>query len=369
MSADEAEACFRLAYEVFHEEMGAFAEVVDHDRRELRDDVITSAELICARLDGEVVGALGILYGDRGFPDEFEAGFELDRYATVVPRERMAVTIRFVVAEAHRSTEVPYALMVEAGRRQLDRGVELSFADCQVHLLNLYQALGFRPCAATFDQAGFGLMVPLVMVVGDLDHLRSIGSPLVDELGMVPGAAEMVAQVTGLLPDAGAATAPGATGGARHDLRAVAHEVLSRPVHRIGLFDGMEPEQVQQIIDAGQVIECREGQRIVSTAQGARTVFVVLDGEVVAAVDGVVVRRIGPGEPFGEIAFLLRRKRTADVMAGSDRVRVIALSERVLADLIESKSELAALFLRNLCRSLALRLVEQGPEAMAGGPR
>ena len=360
-SGSDAADCHRLAYEVFYEEMGAFAEVADHDRRELCDDVIRSAELLCAKVDGRVVGGLGLLYGDAGFPHEFESGFDIERYASVVPRKKMAVSIRFLVAEEHRSTAVPYALMVEAGRRQLERGIELCFADCQVHLLNLYQALGFRPCAAPLDQMGFGMMVPLLLVGGDVDHMRSVGSPMVDELDLSHGPADLVERVVGLLPQQGVPGPAGAAGVVREELWAAAYEVLSRPDRRIGLFDGMTPEQVQRIVDAGQVIECRAGQRIVSTAQGARTVLVVLDGQVSVTRGGVVMGRIGPGEPFGEIAFLLGAKRSADVVAESERVEVIALSDRVLQRLIESRSDLAALFLRNLCSSLALRLVEQGP--------
>ena len=67
--------------------------------------------------------------------------------------------------------------------------------------------------------------------------------------------------------------------------------------------------------------------------------------------------RFEEGEMFGEFAMLLHTRRTADVYAAGKRVRFLVLDERTLQRLLASRPELAAKFLLNLSKSLALRLL------------
>lgn len=365
-SEEQRDDCYRLAYEVFYEEMGTLADVADHDARILRDPLIEQAEVLCATVDGEVVGSLGILFGHEGFPAEFETGFDIGRYATLVPRDRMAVNIRFLVKEAFRSSTVPFSLIIEASRLQRERGIALSFADCQAHLLNLYQALGFRPCASSFDQAGFGMMVPLVMITDDVDHLRSIRSPLLRHVDSDPITPDLVPALVELLPSAHAVIP---FDGLDELSWSETFEMLSRSEQTIGAFENLTHTEFEQLVTSAQLIECSRGQTIVGEAQGTRTIFVVLHGEVEVRSQGRTVGRLGRGQPFGEIAFLLHGKRTADVRAATDQVTLIALSEGVLQRLIRSESELAAKFLLNLSKTLALKLATRPvvTEVGAGG--
>jgi CRP-like cAMP-binding protein len=70
---------------------------------------------------------------------------------------------------------------------------------------------------------------------------------------------------------------------------------------------------------------------------------------------------------FGEFAMLLHTRRTADVYAAGDRVRLLVLDERTLQRLLASRAELAAKFLLNLSRSLALRLLSSPQPTGVGG--
>ncbi len=362
---EDRETCYRLAYEVFYEEMGTMGDIADHEARRLCDDVIERAHLLWARSNGRIVGSLGILLGTEGFPPMFEDCFDIERYAAIVPRSRMAINVRFLVRPEFRATGVPFSLITAAARFQNDHQVQLSFADCQPHLLNLYQALGFRPCAPAFDQPGFGVMIPLVLIGGDHDHLRAVESPLQAQFEASEIADDVLAAARGLLPTDSPAVGAAVLGDVSW---ADAYEILSRQDGSAGVFEGLSEQEVQQLLEASQIISCGRDQQIVLEDQGTRTVYVVLDGEVEVRVDDRPVARLGPGQPFGEIAFLLQARRTADVVARDDAVRVIALSERVLQRLIGSNSELAAKFLLNLSRTLALKVMGQGSTVRPGSP-
>jgi CRP-like cAMP-binding protein len=72
--------------------------------------------------------------------------------------------------------------------------------------------------------------------------------------------------------------------------------------------------------------------------------------------EGKVLAVLGKGAVFGEIAFLLQGRRTADVYAVTPGVRILALRQKALTQLIESESQMAARFLLNLSRILCVKL-------------
>ncbi len=355
---EERQACYGLAYEVFCEEMGTLREDADHEKRIVVDDAIARSHLLYATVDGELAGTMGMLIGDeRPFPPHFEHGFEVARFLPVVPRERMAINIRFLVREKFRSSMLSFRMMVESAVFLTGRGVDLVFCDCQPHLLNLYESLGFRPYAPVFDQPGFGVMVPLLFSLHDVAHLRSIRSPLLRYFPKHADRPELCARISSLLP----AEAPVASGAALEGEKwAETFGVLSRASEPVGAFQGFSEEELAAFLERSQILECAEGQQVILEGQGTRTAFVILDGSVDVRANGKTVAHLKAGELFGEFALLLDTKRTADVFAASPLVRLLVLDDRTLDRVLTSRAELAAKFLLNLSKSLAYRMLKQG---------
>ena len=131
-------------------------------------------------------------------------------------------------------------------------------------------------------------------------------------------------------------------------------------------FDGFSNEEVASFLERGHVLECSGGQHIIVKGQDTRPAFVVLEGAAEVHTDGAVVARFEAGDLFGEFALLLHTRRTADVYAAGDKVRLLVLDERTLQRLLASHAELAAKFLLNLSKSLALRLVGRGASDHSG---
>jgi predicted GNAT family N-acyltransferase len=352
---EQREECYRLAYEIFCGEMGTMREDADHERGLLRDDAIEAAHVLHGQVDGELSGTMGILMGrdDRPFPEHFEHGFEISRFLSVVPRSQMAINIRFLVRTEHRSSQLPFRLMAEAARFQCGNGIKLVFCDCQPHLLNLYQGIGFRPYADVFEQPGFGVMVPLVLIVPDVAHIRAIRSPMIRYSKGIEDPA-LAEQIRALLPE----HPPVVT---TTDLERAAWAqtvgLLSQPRERTGAFEGFSEDEVKVFLDRAQVLECVDGQQIVVRGHGTRSAYIVMEGVVEVRLNDKLLARIGEGELFGEFALLLATKRTADVFAKGERVKLLVLDERTLQRLLAGQAELAAKFLLNLSKSLALRLI------------
>lgn len=353
---DEREAIYRLRYATYVEEMHLYRGKADHDRRWLRDAEDDTARLMYALVDGEVVGALRIHLGrEDAIPESLTARFSLERFLALVPKEQLSVVGRFMVRRDMRGTAVPYRLIQESIRFQLEQGLELAFCDCQPHLLNLYLSLGFRPHLGTFDHPEFGVMVPLVLALRDREHLEWVGSPLRALLPSDAPASEVPARVAPLLEKA----------------RGVLSQELSDPdqywreVHglmgssRPPVFAGLSEQELQAVLASSHVIQCAPGDYLIRRGQVARTVFVVLSGSLEVRDGERVVATTTEGEVLGEVAFLLSTSRISDVCATGTGARVLCLSEKSLRGLIDSSSRAAALLLLNLSRALAHKLVQR----------
>ena len=97
---EQRQACYRLIYEIFCEEMGIMREDADHQNRIVRDRELDVSHVLHAQVGGELAGTLGIIIGTQDgtpFPEHFEREYEVARFLPVVPRHRMAFNIRFLL--------------------------------------------------------------------------------------------------------------------------------------------------------------------------------------------------------------------------------------------------------------------------------
>jgi len=353
---DELAAIYRLRYATYVEELHLYTSQADHTRRWLADAEDAAAHQLYAEVEGQVVGTLRLHLGGTGaIPASLATRFELERFSPQVPVEKLCVVGRFMVRRDMRGTAVPYRLIQESIRFQLEQGLELTVCDCQPHLLNLYTSLGFRPYLGTYDHPEFGVMVPLVLVLRDVEHLEWMGSPLRALLPMDAPISDVASRIGPLLESARGVLSQEATDPDQY-WREV-HGLLSHS--RPTVFAGLSEPELRAVLSSSHVIECAPGDYLIRKGQMARTVFVVLSGSLEVRDGERVVARTAQGEVLGEVAFLLSTPRISDVCATGAGARVLCLSEKSLRGLIDSNSRAAALLLLNLSRALALKLVQR----------
>jgi hypothetical protein len=246
-------------------------------------------------------------------------------------------------------------MLDEMVRYLLEQGIRLLFCDCRPHLINTYQRLGFRPYHRTWGDPEAGILIPLVMVLDDVEHFRRVRSRLLPLIEAAPPDPERAARANALIPS----TSPIET---LSDVRGWQDWLDVLPVlcddedQEIQIFDGISPEEIAVIIAQSHVIPCARGDKIIAADQADHSMFIILKGAAEVVRDGEVVAVLAPGSVVGEISFLLKRHRTADVFATADETEILCLRGRNLHDLIESQSRAAARLLYNLSRIIAQRL-------------
>jgi CRP-like cAMP-binding protein len=118
------------------------------------------------------------------------------------------------------------------------------------------------------------------------------------------------------------------------------------------LFAGFNDEQLAMVPKVALPHTFAPGEVIVEQGdRDARSLWLVLEGEVEVRVDGEPIRAIGPGNHFGEMALLTGAPRSADVIA-STAVTTLELSRSHLHGLIGANPDVAIEMLAELARRL-----------------
>ena len=370
----EREAIYRLRYAVYVEEMGKAPGYADPERRALYDDLDDWAHLYYAEVDGEVVATLRLNLGaDRPLPPDLSQHYRLDDFADFQPAD-FSFSSRLMVARNWRASTVLGALLGRAYEDVRDRGVRFDFCNCVPSLVELYEQLGYRRFAPGFMDEDTGYHVPCVLLTEDIAHLRAVRSPFArlarsrknppdTSLWFQSRFPVYAGQVSRRLLD-------------RDRFWSLLSEKLhSSPVEGISLLSGLDEEEARRFLDTATVLRLRMGDRIIRYGDVGDEMFVILSGvaEAFGRVKGErrSLTLMSPGEVFGEVAFVGKMKRTADVVALTD-MEVLVITQAYLRRVMRKEPAITAKVLLNLSLVLAQRLQqrtrrwEQALEAGAG---
>ena len=95
----------------------------------------------------------------------------------------------------------------------------------------------------------------------------------------------------------------------------------------VPFFAGMPEETVDALARVASSVEVGSGEAIATEGDFGHALFAIESGTAEVSHDGTVLRELGPGDVFGEIAVLKGGRRTATVRATSE-LRLIALLNR-----------------------------------------
>jgi CRP/FNR family cyclic AMP-dependent transcriptional regulator len=93
----------------------------------------------------------------------------------------------------------------------------------------------------------------------------------------------------------------------------VVHSLKSVP-----LFAGVRDRDLKRLARVLRESRFKEGDMITTEGRSGVGFFLIEDGEASVAVRGEIVRTLGPGDHFGEIALIDEGPRTATVTATTD---------------------------------------------------
>jgi len=358
VTEEELRAAYQLRYKVYVELMGKYKDKANHELKELRDEDDEHAKVVIAIKDGEAVGTLRLLWGgNMHFSPSIVEIYSLEPFLKKIEERQICVVERLMVDERHRGSSATLRMYKEVMQFVLKNEVEAVFLDCEPHQLNPYMKLGFRPFAKTCSYPGVGLAIPMVLISGDYQHLQSVGSPfalLASETDL-----EHYRYVNELhkIIDNNKIVISQAISDQAEFIRQIYADARLFENNNPKAFDTLTEEEVERVIEKSHIIECSLEDRIIAKNNAQKTMFVVLSGMVEVYREDKLLAVIYPGEVIGEVAYFLKRPRSANIIAATNDVRLLSLDEPSMSRLLKFEPVLANKILTNLCRVLCSRLI------------
>jgi CRP-like cAMP-binding protein len=130
------------------------------------------------------------------------------------------------------------------------------------------------------------------------------------------------------------------------------HDTKAEALGQTTLFAGLSRKQLAELAKVTEDMEVAAGKPLVREGETGREFFVIVDGEADVTSDGETLRRLGPGDFFGEIALVEHVPRTASVTA-STPLRFFVLTSQAFWSLLDHQPEIQREILRVLARRVA----------------
>jgi CRP/FNR family cyclic AMP-dependent transcriptional regulator len=121
--------------------------------------------------------------------------------------------------------------------------------------------------------------------------------------------------------------------------RGIPSEVI-RYFQAVPLFSSVSRAGIRALVQAATEVDVPAGKAVVREGQTDRDLYVIVRGGARATTRGRRLGDLGPGDFFGELAFLSRGPRTATVTATADS-RLMVLGAREFESVVEREPKLA----------------------------
>jgi CRP/FNR family transcriptional regulator, cyclic AMP receptor protein len=121
---------------------------------------------------------------------------------------------------------------------------------------------------------------------------------------------------------------------------------------QVPLFSGLDDKDLKSIAATMRERTFKAGESATQEGQSGVGFFVIESGEASVDVGGREVRKLGPGDYFGEVALLARSPRSATITAETD-LRCWGLTPWDFKPLVEANGSIAWILLQTLAQRLS----------------
>lgn len=258
----EIDGVFRVRHKVFIEEDGKFPAQSDYRMYDYFDTLPTTVNII-AMVDDTVIGCLRMT-------EWSEVGLPADHYFDFKPLlpdniGKLASVSMFALLSEYRSNmQLAYMLMSIGCYWGISRDITHIITPINPDIASLIKRIGFKPlCKEVIGNVGGLPIIPMMLKVSEL------------------------------------------------------RDTTLQYVKRM---------QLEQFIDIFEREFYEEGDPIITLGETGDTAYVVVEGKVNVSVPGeksgelseIILKELGRGEMFGELALLTKQSRTANVTAATD---------------------------------------------------
>ena len=356
---EEKDAIYGFRFDIFGREMGLLGPVENWDEPKFSDWADEYSHHVYAKSDGEVVGSIRLMRGNHCVSSsEYEETYAFKPFLDLLEPNEIAVVTRLMVGKAYRGTTLGLNMIRNIAEYCVEQEIGCVFCDCQPHLVPLYQRYGFQTYRSVFNDPYVGVMIPLVMVLGDIDHFTKVRSPFLRVFKKQKSNPVRTARINQVIGRGGEIVSE-ELHGSEYFQDTVSHYLTHDDSQEEDwrMLEGFTEEDISTLARGSYLLKCRKGDTIIHKNHATRTMFLVIDGLLECRVDGRSVAFVNKGDVVGEFAYLTNAPRTADIVVVSEEASVLAFEKRHMLRLIDTHPRLAARCLLNLSKSLCIKFI------------
>jgi len=114
----------------------------------------------------------------KNWPLEFENEYGMFNFSPYYP-EHVSTTTKFMIRPEHRGSIITLQFASFIYEFWRDNGIAFDFINVNSPLDLFYERLGYRKYKENFLHPEFGEVIPMVLVVFDVEYLRQVQSPFI----------------------------------------------------------------------------------------------------------------------------------------------------------------------------------------------
>ena len=314
---EERQAIFRFRYKVHIEELNRQIPGVDHVREQIRDGFDDWGHLVYAEIDGRIVGTVRLNIGGLAeFPNELARVFRLPHFEQFNPGARnFFLGTKLMVDPEYRKTLVSFRLMLRGYEVMRENRVQFSFSGCNPYLIPMYEQLGYRTMGTGFQDPGYGLVVPIVLLPEDVGHLAAVRSPF---LRLARKKENSLAAKTWFSDNFSADRYQVSATTSEQDRWNYVARLTGSPLAKIPLLSGLSDQEAKKFLRISTPFGCGEGQQFIRRGDVCNELNLLLKGAMVCKTLAGRTEHIRPGDIIGDIGLLEQKHHQIDAYAVSD---------------------------------------------------
>jgi CRP-like cAMP-binding protein len=120
------------------------------------------------------------------------------------------------------------------------------------------------------------------------------------------------------------------------------HDDKATALGRAPLFTNLSRAELVELAKVTEDLDAAEGKVLAREGEIGHEFFVIVDGEVSVTKDGQEVRRLAPGDFFGEIALIWESPRRTATVTAATPVRFFVLTRQAFRSLIDHHPDIEA---------------------------
>lgn len=175
-TAEEFSSIFAFRYKIFVQELGKPIRHADHAKRLLSDHFDPLATQLYVTDGEKIAGALRIINGRSHACPKMRHNFALSRFSPFRD-EHFSFTSRLFILPEYRGTRAFLILLKAIYELARKHGSILDFIVCGPKTVRLYEQLGYRRYKEHGEDPDMGLIIPMLLILDDLPHMRHVKSP------------------------------------------------------------------------------------------------------------------------------------------------------------------------------------------------